>query len=497
LTAPQSLLLRRTAALSPALAALLLAEPLQANGRFPAADQLVVNPADPTHLVLRTTYGLIQSTDKGQDWRWICEAAIGYGGMQDPAIAITADGTLVAGVIEGLGVSHDRGCSWTFAGGPLAGETVADASVERMDPSRAVALTKTAISGGYHVIVAESLDNGHTWTQAGVPIQSDLFPFTIDTAPSAPARMYVSGVAGAAFTPVIERSDDRGMSWTRLPLAPEYAKTIPYLSAVDPIDPDRLYVRLDGSDRDQVLVSTDGAQTFTSIHASVLQGDLLGFALSPDGSRIAIGGPADGLLVCDTINHAFQPASSLSIRSLTWAEAGLYASLNELTDGMTVGLSTDEGKTFSPVHHMAEMCLIDCPAATSAALCVESWPVIAATLGADVTCGQGSSSSSTASATSSGGATGSAPPPEGPGSCGCRLAEPQSPTAAWFAAVGLLVGRRRGFRKTAKTPRTPRIQITWRPWRLGGSSISRPAGPEPRQRLELPSAKSTVEISCS
>jgi hypothetical protein len=426
---------------STALAAFLLGAAAQANGRYPAADQLVVNPTDPTHLVLRTTYGLIQSTDKGEHWRWVCEAAIGYGGMQDPAIAITADGTILAGVVEGLSASHDRGCAWAFAAGPVAGEMVADTSVERMDPSRAVTLTKTSTGGGYHVILAESLDNGRTWTQAGVPIQSDLFPMTVDIAPSSPARVYVSGVAGTAFTPVIERSDDRGMTWTRLPLAPEYAKTVPYLSAVDPSDPDRLYVRLDGSDRDQVLLSTDGAQSFTSIYTSAMQGDLLGFALSPDGSRMAIGGPTDGLLTCQTADHSFQPVNTLRIRSLTWAEAGLYASLNEFTDGMTLGISTDEGKTFSPLHRMPEMCVLDCPATTSTAICVESWPVIAASLAADVTCGQGTSSSTAASASSSGGATGTTPPPDGRASCGCGMAEPESPTAAWLAAMGLCFRR--------------------------------------------------------
>ncbi len=65
-----------------------------ANGRFPDADQLVIDPADPTRLVLRATFGMLQSMDAGVTWTWLCEQVIGYGGMDDPPIAITGDGTL-------------------------------------------------------------------------------------------------------------------------------------------------------------------------------------------------------------------------------------------------------------------------------------------------------------------------------------------------------------------------------------------------------------------
>src|SRR5262245_37707256 len=75
-----------------------------ANGRFPAAGQVGIDPGDARHVVLRTTYGLIQTTDSGSSWRWICEQAIGYGGTEDPAMAVTGDGTVLAGTFMGLSV---------------------------------------------------------------------------------------------------------------------------------------------------------------------------------------------------------------------------------------------------------------------------------------------------------------------------------------------------------------------------------------------------------
>src|SRR5262245_66324806 len=39
----------------------------RANGRFPAAGQVVVDPGDKQHIVLRTTYGILQTTDGGKN----------------------------------------------------------------------------------------------------------------------------------------------------------------------------------------------------------------------------------------------------------------------------------------------------------------------------------------------------------------------------------------------------------------------------------------------
>ena len=63
-----------------ALAASLVGLPALANGRFPAAGQIAVDPSDPSHLVVRTTYGLTVTNDHGAHWSWVCEAAVGYSG---------------------------------------------------------------------------------------------------------------------------------------------------------------------------------------------------------------------------------------------------------------------------------------------------------------------------------------------------------------------------------------------------------------------------------
>ncbi len=452
----------RTLSVAPLLLGAALAAPVllspktaAANGRFPLADQLVVDPSYPAHLVLRTTYGIVESSDAGAYWSWICEAAVGYGGTQDPAMGVMADGTILAGVFEGLAVSHDRGCSWSFAADPLSAEYAIDVSVHRDDPSRAVAITSTGTGSGFHVIVAETKDNGVTWAQAGNALMNDLIALTVDVTPSQPDRIYVSGLVGKALAPALERSDDRGLNWTRTYLDAAYAKGSPFIAAIDPQNPDRVYLRLsgttaDGMPLDRLLVSDDGAATFKEVYAGA--GDLLGFALSPDGKRVAIGGPKDGIHIADAADLVFQQVSTIYTRCLTWTAAGLYACANEFQDGFTLGLSKDEGKTFTSIYHLKDICPLECPAgAKTPNACKESWPGIAATLGIEAgACG---SAATTSSSATSGGASSSSSDGSDDGGCGCRLgASPreEAALASLAGALGLACARRARKRRAAR-----------------------------------------------
>jgi hypothetical protein len=77
------------------------------NGRFPRADQLVLVPGSRDELVLRTTFGLLLSSDAGASWDWVCEQEIGFSGIEDPAFAILPNG------------ERHGGCSFASASAPL------------------------------------------------------------------------------------------------------------------------------------------------------------------------------------------------------------------------------------------------------------------------------------------------------------------------------------------------------------------------------------------
>ncbi len=353
----------------------------RANGRFPQASQLVIDPEDAAHLVARTTYGVVQSIDGGLSWRWTCESAVGYSGRFDPAIAIASGGALVAALPGGLSRTTDRMCTWERAADPLAGHYVIDVAVDRTDAAHVVAIAAALDTTqiGFQATYAESHDAGRTWTVPGALLPEDFAPATVDVAPSRPQRIYASGVGAFPLFGVIARSDDGGVTWTSSSFGMGGARA-PYIAAVDPVDADKVYLRLESDTGDRLAVSSNGGTTWRDVFTA--SASLLGFALSPDGSRVAVGGPSDGVWVASTTDLAFTKKSAIATRCLTWTREGLYACGTEPADGFTIGLSHDDGASFAPTYRGRDLAELACaPSTTTGATCATDWPAVAATLG--------------------------------------------------------------------------------------------------------------------
>lgn len=429
------------------------AGPARANGRYPAAGLIALDPSDPKHIVVRATYGVISTDDDGATWRWVCEQSVGFSDNEDPMVAITKNGTILAGVFKGLSASTDRGCSYTFAGGALADRYVVDLSTEKESPDHALAILSNGIGGGkFETRVFESLDDGATWTQAGVDLPQDFLGLSIDAAPSDPQRLYASGRYGAPDYPgAIERSDDRGATWTRLDIPGSDDKHPPYLSAIDPSDPDRVYVRLDTPEADLLVVSDDAGLTWKTAFEGT--GALLGFALSPDGATVAVGGDKDGLWTAPKDTLAFTKVSELEVRCLTWSPDRLYACANEFKDGFHVGYSTNAGKTFTAFEHLASVCPMECPAGTpTKELCADPWGLVSLTIDA-TSCGESPDGGATGGAggtSTGGGGAGGAGSGGAGGGCGCDLAGGSTAGGALLFAAGAFAAATRRRRRRAR-----------------------------------------------
>ncbi|WP_437852310.1 WD40/YVTN/BNR-like repeat-containing protein [Sorangium sp. So ce363] len=443
--------------------ALSAATPARANGRYPTAGQILVDPADPEHIVVRATYGVLTTHDGGERWSWICEAAIGYSGFEDPMLVVTADGSILAGLFDGLSATHDRGCDWHIAEGALAQRNIVDLSIDRADPASVLLLGSSVMaSDAILTQVWESKDDGRTWTQAGVDFPSTFLGVTLDSAPSDPRRIYVSGRRnGPTFEGIVRRSDDRGATWEEFDVPGSDDRNLPYLGAVDPKDPDVVYVRRDGDGADALLVSQDGGATWREVFQAA---SLLGLTLSPDGTEIAAGSDLDGLWVAPTDTLEFTQVGQLGVRCLTWTPRGLFACADEPVDGFSAGVSTDGGRTFSPLMTLDRLC--GPPEAcggdsSTGRTCPGLWRATARFIGAAGSCEAGAGSGGATGAgggeASAGGGepgAGAAEPSAGGGcSCGASGGGRAGALLSCLAAAGgaLLRARRHG-RRRAEAP---------------------------------------------
>jgi hypothetical protein len=353
--------------------------PASANGRFPASNQIVFSPKDPNVVLARTTFALLPSSDDGATWSYLCEAALGLPATsyEDPELAFTASGALVAGLFSptvGLDVSSDVGCSWRCVQGALDRQQIADTVVRPDAQHHVLALTGTAGDGGYYAQVFESADDGATWAPLGVPLDPAVIVTTIDVAANDPLRIYVSGTRlyGAARTASLFVSTDGAATWNERPI-PQFlgnrpgGETSVYIGAVDPTDANRVYLRsnasVDGGES-RLYVTTDAGQSFQIAKdfqvegaGLALVGELLGFALSPDGSKVYVGTKESGLWRAARSDLAFtQINANVGVQCLVTRQAAsgpeLWACGNEYKGppgnpgNFIVGRSTDDGVTF-------------------------------------------------------------------------------------------------------------------------------------------------------
>jgi MYXO-CTERM domain-containing protein len=387
--------LLRLLAASLGLASAVQAPPAAANGRLPGATELTIAGSDAERLVIRATFGFVQSFDGGASWQWICENAIQVSGEADPPFAVTADATLVllppAG---GALISRDQACSWSAAPAPLADRRTIDLTLDPANRSRVLVVTSTVAEIDaqgivtYETLLVETRDDARSFTQLAT-LPSDFKAETLEIAPSDSARIYVSGTANDnPLVGVLLHSDDGGKSWSRHTLGLPDGSGSLFISGIHPTDSNRVWLRVPvlgdafGRFPASLVFTPNHGESFRVL--AVTNMGMFGFALSPDGSELAYGGPFDGLFVGASDGSAgFAKTNTTGVRCLRWNAAGLYACGTEPTDAFSVGLSTDHGASFSSVYRIAQTCPQACADASALQrVCREPWRTIAPVIGA-------------------------------------------------------------------------------------------------------------------
>src|SRR5689334_5364633 len=191
----------------------------KANGRFPRGEHLIEYP-DPNHLLLAATYGLVTTTDGGKNWYYVCETAFSlytpptgtdFGYTGDPLLALTADGSLLAGVQSRVTKSSDNACGWAKSLEDTS-KAIDDIAVAPSNKNIAVALVRTVTTMATQVY--ETTDGGGTWAPIGMPLSAIKQAFTIDIDPKDPTHLMVTGVTSLLDDPesgVFLNSTNHGM----------------------------------------------------------------------------------------------------------------------------------------------------------------------------------------------------------------------------------------------------------------------------------------------
>ena len=327
----------------------------RANGRFPETNALFFAPNDPGYVLLRTTFGEVVSRDRGKTWDWICERSVGLAGVEDPMYSITADGTLIGSTFQGLSISNDRGCNFRFVGGDLKDLVFIDLTSRPSTPGTVVAMASSyagsddAMTTYFKSTLFETKDEGKTFGVITPAFDPALLAETVDVTESDPDRIYVTAVRnpGTTVKAVFLVSTDHGKTFAEssFPLINDERSV--FIAGVDPTNADRVYLRTSNAAAkpSRLVVTDDAGKTFKVIFTGV--GALAGFALSPDGKRVWVGGPKDGLRVASTSDFLWQKRSDVEIGCLKLTGDGLWACSTEKS-GFVAGLSTDDGATFQP-----------------------------------------------------------------------------------------------------------------------------------------------------
>jgi hypothetical protein len=347
--------MRRSALVLTSLAAAALAQgatatEARANGRFPASNGVIFAPGDDDTILVRVTFGLLVTHDRGRSWRWICERAIGFSGPEDPSYVITKSGAIVAGLFEGIRVSRDGGCTWE--------SVTTDAKVFVDLTTRADGAVLALASSYDHPGDAGSLfesrvwlstDDARTFVPFGPRIDPTLLGETVEVAPSDPRRVYVSAVrdlSGLRDHDVREGvllvSDDGATRWTERPTKLEGSDLAPFIAAVDPRRADRVYIRTSSSPEQptRLLVTNDAGRSYEKLLSA--RGPLRGFALSEDGARIHAGGPEDGLFAGAPGAGELVRTSPLAVQCLAQRGDTLWACAGEAS-GFVAGVARVSG----------------------------------------------------------------------------------------------------------------------------------------------------------
>lgn len=349
----------------------------RADGAFPDAQSVLLARDRPRQMVLAANFGLVWSEDDGQSWSYSCESPETVSGFRYTIGPPSAGGTsgdrifAVSMPEPGAPVSTDDACTWTLPGGALKApnnppQFASDVFPDPSNPSRVFLLSapwdpdNPDLPGG----VYRSTDGGGTYAGPIYTPQGDGRPMLtgVEVSASSAGTVYVTWYDVVThedpkrvdLLPHLARSLDGGETWTDQPLEGALGSLKPYLAAVDPKDPQVIFLRTispDGAANQQeaLAVSRDGGATWT-LPVTQPGGSLKGLVRRADGSWFVLaspsasvsGGPPSLLYQSTDGGRTFASASlGFHGKGLAERDGTLFLATDNVVDLVALVSSTD------------------------------------------------------------------------------------------------------------------------------------------------------------
>jgi hypothetical protein len=334
-----------------AVAPLLCAGAARADGAFPDSLGLMTPTQLPNETLLATNFGLVMSFDRDQTWVWACEQgannfAILYQMGPPPRNRIYAISP------TNLIFSDDSSCSWT-----AAAPGAVDAFVDPTNGDRVLAVVTTPLdAGGSTYTVVESSDGGATFPQTRYTAPVGDHITGVEISHSDPQTVYLT-LTSATYAPMVAVTTDGGSNWmlhslsASLPTGTDSIRLV----AVDPTNPQKVYLRIANQQLQGLAISTDGGNTATT-PLSFQGGVFSAFTRLASGSLIAggvLGTAAVAYRSTDGGSTFSQlPTVPFTFTGLSSRGTELYAAADNMVDpsvAYAIYTSSDEGMSWHPL----------------------------------------------------------------------------------------------------------------------------------------------------
>ena len=318
--------------------------PAHANGRAPGTRTIHFQRGNETHVIAGMTFGLLLTDDNGKSWRWMCEDAVGYGGIYDPFYAYTKTGAIFGTSFFGMKAMRDR-CEFGLT--PLGDKFV---STLALGPNDALFGGMVDLTDGK---LYRSADDGATFPIGTMPGMLNDWWSTIEAAPSNANRVYATGYRLKSGQPkefLLYRSVNGGQTFTPLPITDFVTRENSTLeiAGISKTNPDLVFARVtleDNSISDAIYRSTNGGLNWTRILG---KRGAIAFVVRANGALVAGTQVRGSYVSIDNGNNWSELAGAPHINCLVensleevWACTQNFGVMGVPTDGFGIMKSTD------------------------------------------------------------------------------------------------------------------------------------------------------------